>query len=221
MLSKRFVRYTGQFICGNKHCDAKEDLKSYEVDFCYSEAGETKNALVKLRLCPDCAYKLNYKKEKQKKKEEKKRKRKAEKEERKLRKRLRKEGREDELEELERRKRQEEEEREERERAERELKETAEKEAEAAKNVWRKDTAQVEQSKNRSDEFEGIASPASHATGSEPELISRFFYLLAQTISEGSSHETTSEGDVLHHSRNNIVASIACPNSLTRSTEAI
>jgi len=61
----------GQFVCGNKKCNQKDNLKSYEVNFAYSEGGEHKNALVKLRMCPDCAYKLNYKKIKKEKKEQK------------------------------------------------------------------------------------------------------------------------------------------------------
>eukprot|EP00877_Chromochloris_zofingiensis_P003571 jgi/Chrzof1/13214/Cz07g24200.t1 len=55
----------GQFICGAKGCDQRPGLASYEVNFAYKEAGVSKQALVKLRLCPDCAYKLNYRKEKQ------------------------------------------------------------------------------------------------------------------------------------------------------------
>lgn len=58
----------GQFVCGHKPCDNTKDLKSYEVNFAYVEAGEKKQALVKLRVCPDCAYKLNYKKIKKMKK---------------------------------------------------------------------------------------------------------------------------------------------------------
>ncbi|CAL1528490.1 unnamed protein product [Lymnaea stagnalis] len=53
----------GQFICGNKACKETEDesgLRSWEVNFAYVESGQKKNALVKLRLCPDCSYKLNY-----------------------------------------------------------------------------------------------------------------------------------------------------------------
>eukprot|EP01098_Paradermamoeba_levis_P013991 TRINITY_DN6546_c0_g1_i1.p1 TRINITY_DN6546_c0_g1~~TRINITY_DN6546_c0_g1_i1.p1 ORF type:complete len:158 (-),score=39.31 TRINITY_DN6546_c0_g1_i1:29-502(-) len=51
----------GQFICGNKICNEHNNLKTYEVNFEYKEDGEVKNALVKLRLCPPCADKLNYK----------------------------------------------------------------------------------------------------------------------------------------------------------------
>ncbi|VDH88916.1 protein FRA10AC1 [Mytilus galloprovincialis] len=50
----------GQFSCGNKKCKETEGLRSWEVNFGYMEHGEKKNALVKLRLCPDCSYKLNY-----------------------------------------------------------------------------------------------------------------------------------------------------------------
>lgn len=50
----------GQFQCGNKRCETQEGLKSWEVNFAYVEHGEKKNALVKLRLCPECSFKLNY-----------------------------------------------------------------------------------------------------------------------------------------------------------------
>lgn len=50
----------GQFLCGNKRCESKEGLKSWEVNFAYVERGEKRNALVKLRLCPECSFKLNY-----------------------------------------------------------------------------------------------------------------------------------------------------------------
>lgn len=56
-------------------------MKTWEVNFGYLEHGEKKNALVKVRLCPDCSYKLNYhskkrevKREKKLKKKEKRRK---------------------------------------------------------------------------------------------------------------------------------------------------
>ncbi|XP_069139677.1 protein FRA10AC1-like [Argopecten irradians] len=50
----------GQFICGSRKCPEKEGLRSWELNFGYLEQGVKKNALVKLRLCPDCSYKLNY-----------------------------------------------------------------------------------------------------------------------------------------------------------------
>ncbi|KAJ3082017.1 hypothetical protein HDU99_003895 [Rhizoclosmatium hyalinum] len=69
------------------------NLKSWEVNFAYKEGGTHKNALVKIRLCPECSYMLNYKKmkekeelaaleaEKRRKKKEKQRKRKEREEE--------------------------------------------------------------------------------------------------------------------------------------------
>ncbi|KAJ4970087.1 hypothetical protein NE237_003186 [Protea cynaroides] len=63
---KEVISGKGQFICGNKHCDEKTGLASYEVNFSYSEAGENKQALVKLLICPRCAEKLMYKKQKEK-----------------------------------------------------------------------------------------------------------------------------------------------------------
>ncbi|XP_059488153.1 protein FRA10AC1 homolog isoform X2 [Neocloeon triangulifer] len=50
----------GQFECGNKVCEQKDQLTSWEVNFAYKEHGEKKNALVKLRLCLPCSKKLNY-----------------------------------------------------------------------------------------------------------------------------------------------------------------
>lgn len=41
----------GQFQCGNKRCENKEGLKSWEVNFAYVEHGEKRNALVKLSKC--------------------------------------------------------------------------------------------------------------------------------------------------------------------------
>jgi len=50
----------GQFVCGAKKCQEREKLRTWEVNFAYDEQGRKKNALVKLRLCPECSYKLNY-----------------------------------------------------------------------------------------------------------------------------------------------------------------
>ena len=44
-------------------------MYSYEMNFVYHEHGEKKEALVKLRLCPECGLKLNYKKLKEREKE--------------------------------------------------------------------------------------------------------------------------------------------------------
>ncbi|XP_057822175.2 uncharacterized protein LOC131034640 isoform X1 [Cryptomeria japonica] len=65
-VEKEVISGKGQFICGNKKCDERDGLSSYEVNFSYHEAGESKQALVKLKVCERCAIKLNYKKEKEK-----------------------------------------------------------------------------------------------------------------------------------------------------------
>jgi protein FRA10AC1 len=51
----------GQFMCASTQCDSNKGLKSWEVNFSYVEDGEKKNELVKVRLCPECSEKLNYK----------------------------------------------------------------------------------------------------------------------------------------------------------------
>ena len=58
----------GQFICGSKTCQATQGLCSYEVLFAYKEADEKKEALVKLRVCQECAVKLNFKSDTKRKK---------------------------------------------------------------------------------------------------------------------------------------------------------
>ncbi|XP_050386060.1 uncharacterized protein LOC126802466 [Argentina anserina] len=63
---KEVVSGKGQFICGSKHCDLKDGLASYEVNFSYYEAGENKQALVKLVTCERCSEKLHYKRQKEK-----------------------------------------------------------------------------------------------------------------------------------------------------------
>ena len=50
----------GQFKCAAKKCEENEHLRTWEVNFSYQESDERKNALVKVRLCPDHSYKLNY-----------------------------------------------------------------------------------------------------------------------------------------------------------------
>ena len=50
----------GQFQCGSRKCPEKDHLRSWEVNFAYQEQGERKNALVKLRLCPEHSQQLNY-----------------------------------------------------------------------------------------------------------------------------------------------------------------
>eukprot|EP00833_Pecoramyces_ruminatium_P016773 jgi/Orpsp1_1/1190805/evm.model.d7180000081316.1 len=75
-IERELISGKGQFICGNVDCSESENLHSWEVNFAYKEDNQKKNALVKLRLCPKCSYKLNYKKIKQLKKQEKEEKRK-------------------------------------------------------------------------------------------------------------------------------------------------
>ncbi|KAM0052317.1 putative folate-sensitive fragile site protein Fra10Ac1 [Helianthus debilis subsp. tardiflorus] len=85
---KEVISGKGQFVCGNKHCNEKEGLASYEVNFAYFEAGENKQALVKLVTCERCAKKLLYRKLKEKENEQEK---KREKEEHRKKKREREE----------------------------------------------------------------------------------------------------------------------------------
>lgn len=59
---KEVINGKGQFICGNLICNETAELKSYELNFGYIEKGIKKNALVKVRVCPECVYKLFYKK---------------------------------------------------------------------------------------------------------------------------------------------------------------
>lgn len=59
-VEKEVISGKGQFFCGNKYCDKKDNLKSWEVNFGYVEHGEKRNALVKLRLCQECSFKLNF-----------------------------------------------------------------------------------------------------------------------------------------------------------------
>ncbi|CAO3680508.1 unnamed protein product [Rhizopus stolonifer] len=48
-------------IALNGVCESDKALESWEVNFGYVEKGEKKNELVKVRLCPECSDKLNYK----------------------------------------------------------------------------------------------------------------------------------------------------------------
>ncbi|EZA59641.1 protein FRA10AC1 isoform X2 [Ooceraea biroi] len=61
---KEVIAGKGQFECGSKTCKEKDNLRSWEINFGYEEHGEKKNALVKLRLCPECSVKLNYRSQK-------------------------------------------------------------------------------------------------------------------------------------------------------------
>lgn len=48
-VEKEVLSGKGQFICGEKKCTLRDNLKTWEVNFGYVEHGEKKNALVKLR----------------------------------------------------------------------------------------------------------------------------------------------------------------------------
>ncbi|KAK4786831.1 hypothetical protein SAY86_010664 [Trapa natans] len=63
---KEVISGKGQFICGNKNCGESDNLGGYEVNFSYFEAGESKQALVKLVACERCADMLHYRKRKEK-----------------------------------------------------------------------------------------------------------------------------------------------------------
>ncbi|RHZ90297.1 hypothetical protein Glove_1g28 [Diversispora epigaea] len=60
-IEKEVISGKGQLICASTKCYEKDELKSWEVNFGYIEDGQKKNALVKIRLCPTCSDKLNYK----------------------------------------------------------------------------------------------------------------------------------------------------------------
>ncbi|PSC75724.1 FRA10AC1 like [Micractinium conductrix] len=62
---KEVVAGRGQFSCGATSCEERRGLASFEVPFAYREAGERKQALVKVRVCPTHAYQLNYRKHKE------------------------------------------------------------------------------------------------------------------------------------------------------------
>jgi hypothetical protein len=58
-VEREVIAGKGQFSCGAKRCEARDGLRSWEVNFAYVEKAERKNALVKLRkywrvcaLCP-------------------------------------------------------------------------------------------------------------------------------------------------------------------------
>ncbi|KAI8636404.1 folate-sensitive fragile site protein Fra10Ac1-domain-containing protein [Parasitella parasitica] len=58
---KEVIIGKGQFVCASTRCDESKKLQSWEVNFGYMEDGEKKNELVKVRLCPECSDKLNFK----------------------------------------------------------------------------------------------------------------------------------------------------------------
>lgn len=60
-VEREVISGKGQFVCASTRCESTKSLKSWEVNFGYIEDGEKKNELVKVRLCPECSDKLNYK----------------------------------------------------------------------------------------------------------------------------------------------------------------
>ncbi|KAI8970673.1 folate-sensitive fragile site protein Fra10Ac1-domain-containing protein [Pilobolus umbonatus] len=62
-IEKEVVSGKGQFMCASTSCDATENLQSWEVNFKYIEKEKQKNELVKVRLCPSCSDKLNFRKQ--------------------------------------------------------------------------------------------------------------------------------------------------------------
>jgi protein FRA10AC1 len=51
----------GQFECAALDCDERSGLRSFEVEFNYREGGAAKVALVKVRVCRECSFRLNFK----------------------------------------------------------------------------------------------------------------------------------------------------------------
>lgn len=86
------VNGAGQFECGAKGCGERRGLASFEVPFSYVEAGERKQALVKVRVCPTHAYQLNYRKQQDAEERHKAQRRKAEEKERRRKERRRSKG---------------------------------------------------------------------------------------------------------------------------------
>nr|CAG4635158.1 EOG090X0H59 [Alona affinis] len=59
-IEKEVVTGKGQFNCGEQSCQEKDHLRTWEVNFAYTEHGVRKNSLVKIRLCVECSRRLNY-----------------------------------------------------------------------------------------------------------------------------------------------------------------
>jgi len=55
---KEVIAGKGQFSCGARSCSETRGLATFEVPFGYQEAGEKKQALVKVRMkfCFFCSY---------------------------------------------------------------------------------------------------------------------------------------------------------------------
>ncbi|KAK9155227.1 hypothetical protein Sjap_002707 [Stephania japonica] len=63
---KEVISGKGQFVCGNKQCDEKDNLASYEASFQYLKCVEDKQGQVSLICLELCADKLSYKTQKDK-----------------------------------------------------------------------------------------------------------------------------------------------------------
>jgi len=59
-IEKEVLIGKGESICGSTKCQNKTNLGTYEVNFKYKEDSEWKNTLVKVKVCEECAQKLNH-----------------------------------------------------------------------------------------------------------------------------------------------------------------
>ncbi|MCL4120338.1 UNVERIFIED_CONTAM: hypothetical protein GTU68_065840 [Idotea baltica] len=136
-VEKEVIDGKGQFGCCSKHCSVRENLRTWEMNFAYMEGGVKKNALIKLRLCHDCSYKLNFKKQR--------------KEIKKMKASKLKRGGDDKREKRKKKRKMEDEEGEKEEEEEEEDK--GKEEEEEQMNVW-KEPAKIVDEKDREEEFE-------------------------------------------------------------------
>jgi protein FRA10AC1 len=58
-IEKEVIEGKGEDSCGSLSCSSTENLNTMEVNFAYVENNESKNALVKLKLCTKCKKKLD------------------------------------------------------------------------------------------------------------------------------------------------------------------
>lgn len=56
------IQGKGHFSCASKTCSTSHGLSSIELEFAFIEDGHSRRCLVKVRVCPACAYQVNYKK---------------------------------------------------------------------------------------------------------------------------------------------------------------
>ena len=57
-LEREVIDGKGETVCGATGCNERRTLESYELPFCYEEAGARKVELVKARVCKGCYVKL-------------------------------------------------------------------------------------------------------------------------------------------------------------------